>query len=60
MNTDLLCASEQSSTLRSVVTESPWKSQEVKMLCFICIEMNHFDVQSFIFMFILAEITYQI
>lgn len=57
---DLLCACEQSSSLGCIVTESSWKSQEIKTLCFICTEMNHFDVQNFIFVSILAEVTYQI
>lgn len=53
---DLLRAFEKSSSLGCIGTESSWKSQEIKMLCFTCTEMNHFNVQNFI----LAEITYQI
>lgn len=51
---------EQPLSLDCTVNESSWKSQGIKILCFMCIEMNHFDVQNFIFFFILAEITSQI
>lgn len=51
---------EQPLSLDCTVNESSWKSQESKILCFMCIEMNHPVVQNFVFIFILAEITYQI
>lgn len=51
---------EQPLSLDCTVNESYWKSQGTKILCFMGIEMNHFDIQNFIFIFILAEITYQI
>lgn len=51
---------EQPLSLDCTVNESSWKSHESKTLCFTCIEMNHSVVQNFIFVFILAKITYQI